>query len=59
MKDIEKEELELLLNAMIEASAKNDKKLVYTLMVGLEYFVKANKRARQIYLQLKDCFTQN
>ena len=53
LKDIEKEELELLLNAMIDASDKNDKKLVYTLMVGLEYFVKYNKRARNIYLQLR------
>lgn len=59
LKDIEKEELELLLNAMIDASDKNDKKLVYTLMVGLEYFVKYNKRAKNIYLQLKDCFTRN
>ena len=59
LKEIEKEELELLLNAMVEASDKNDKKLVYTLMVGLEYFVKANKRAKDIYLQLKDCFSQN
>ncbi len=59
LKDIEKEELELLLNAMVDASSKNDKNLVYTLMVGIEYFVKYNKRAKQIYLQLKDCFTQN
>ena len=59
LKDIEKEELELLLNAIIQASDKNDKKLIYALMIGLEYFVKANQRARDIYLQLKDCFTIN
>ena len=59
LKDIEKEELELLLNSIIEASEKNDKKLIYALMVGMEYFVKANKRAKDIYLQLKDCFTIN
>lgn len=59
LKDIEKEELTLLLNAMVDASEKNDKKLIYAIMVGLEYFVKYNKRARHIYLQLKDCFEQN
>ena len=59
LKDIEKEELELLLNAIIAASSKNDKKLIYALMVGLEYFVKCNKSARHIYFQLKDCFEQN
>ena len=59
LKEIEKEELELLLNAMIEASKQTNTKLVYAIMVGLEYFVKANKRAKDIYLQLKDCFTRN
>ena len=59
LKDIEKEELILLLEAMIDACEKNDKKLIYAIMVGLEYFVKYNKRARHIYLQFKDCFEQN
>jgi len=59
LKDIEREELELLLNAIITASSKNDKKLIYAIMVGLEYFVKYNKHARHIYFQLKDCFEQN
>lgn len=59
IKDIEKEELQLLLTAMIDASEKNDKKLIYAIMVGLDYFVKYNKRAKHIYLQLKDCFTIN
>ena len=59
LKQIEKEELELLLNAMIEAGESNNKNLIYAVMVGLEYFVKSNKRAKGIYLQLKDCFTIN
>ncbi len=59
LKEIEKEELQYLLTAIIEASERNDKKLIYAIMVGLEYFVKYNKRAKDIYLQLKDCFTQN
>lgn len=59
LKEIEKEELQLLLMAMIDASNKNDRKLIYALMVGLDYFVKSNKRAKDIYLQLKDCFIKN
>lgn len=59
LKDIEREELQYLLNGIIDASEKNDKKLVYALMVGMEYFVKYNKRAREVFLQLKDCFTIN
>ena len=59
LKDIEKEELQLLLTAIVDASNKNDRKLIYALMVGMDYFVKNNKRARNIYLQLKDCFTRN
>ncbi len=59
LKEIEKEELALLLKALINQSEKSDKKQVYALMVGLEYFVKCNKRAKDIYLQLKDCFIQN
>ena len=59
LKDIEREELQLLLSAIIEASNKNDRKLIYAIMVGMDYFVKNNKRARNIYLQLKDCFIRN
>lgn len=59
LKEIEQEELELLLNGLITASENCDKKLVYALMVGLEYFVKSNKKARAVYLQLKDCFERN
>lgn len=59
LKEIAKDELDLLLNAFITASDKNDLKTIYALMVGLEYFAKLNKGARSIYLQLKDCFLQN
>ena len=59
LKEIEKEELTYLLSAIITASDKNDKKMIYALMVGIEYFVKCNKRAKDVYLQLKDCFTIN
>lgn len=59
LKEIEQEELQLLLNGIAIASENCDKKLVYALMVGIEYFVKSNKRAKPIYLQLKDCFTRN
>ncbi|MBO5910127.1 MAG: hypothetical protein J6Q15_01315 [Clostridia bacterium] len=59
LKEIEKEELQYLLTAIMEASERNDKKLIYALMVGVDYFVKSNKRAKDIYLQLKDCFTIN
>ncbi|MBQ7798128.1 MAG: hypothetical protein IJ371_03295 [Clostridia bacterium] len=59
LKEIEREELHYLLNAIIEASERNDKKMIYAIMVGLDYFVKCNKRAKDVYLQLKDCFSQN
>ena len=56
LKEIEREELKLLLTAIKDASERKDKQLVYTIMVGIDYFVKFNKRAKNIYLQLKDCF---
>lgn len=59
LKGVEKEELSLLLKAIVIQSERCDKKQVYALMVGLEYFAKFNKKARNIYLQLKDCFEQN
>lgn len=59
LKEIPKDELSLILNALIVASDKNDLKSVYALMVGLEYFTKANKGARNIYSELKDCFLRN
>ena len=59
LKDIEKDELRYLLDAIIISSERNDKKTIYALMVGIDYFVKNNKRAKHIYLQLKDCFSIN
>lgn len=58
LKEIEKEELQLLLFSIKQVSEKNNRKLIYALMVGMDYFVKYNKRAKDIYLQLKDCFTK-
>lgn len=56
LKEIEREELQYLLTAIIKASDNNDTELIYALMVGMDYFTKLNKRAKDIYLQLKDCF---
>ncbi len=52
----EKEEFTMLLNSLYLASEKNDKKLVFSLMIGLDYFTKCNKRARMAYLSLEECF---
>lgn len=52
----EKEEFSMLLNSLYLASEKNDKKMVFSLMIGLDYFTKCNKKARQAYLSLEECF---
>ena len=52
----QKEEFNMLLNSLFYASEKNDKKLVYSLMVGLDYFSKSNKKTRIAYLSLEECF---
>lgn len=52
----QKEELSMLLNSLYLASEKNDKKLVFSLMIGLDYFTKANKRAREFYYMIEECF---
>ncbi len=52
----EKEEFSMLLNSLYLASEKNDKKLVFSLMIGLDYFTKCNKKARTAYLSLEECF---
>ena len=36
--------------------AKNDKKLVFSLMIGLDYFTRAHKKSRNAYLTLEECF---
>lgn len=52
----QKEEFTMLLNALYNASTNNDKKLVYSLMIGLDYFTQCNKKARKAYLTLEECF---
>ena len=53
----EKEEFTMLLNSLYLASEKNDKKLVYSLMIALDYFTRCNKKCRVAYLSLEECFT--
>lgn len=55
----EKEEFTILLNALYIASENSDKKQVFAIMIGLDYFTKANKRARNAYLSLEECFSHN
>lgn len=57
LKITEREEFTMLLSSLYSASEKNDKKLVYSLMIGLDYFSKATKRVRNAYLSLEECFT--
>ena len=57
LKITEKEEFTMLLNSLYTASEKNDKNLVYSLMIGLDYFSKASKRVRNAYLSLEECFS--
>lgn len=55
----QKEEFTMLLNSLHQASDKNDKKLVFSLMIGLDYFTKCNKKSRNAYLMLEECFERN
>lgn len=52
----QKEEFNMLLNSLYFSAEKNDKKMVYSLMIGLDYFSKANKHTRNAYLSLEECF---
>lgn len=52
----DREEFTMLLNALYLASEKNDKKLVFSLMIGLDYFTRAHKKSRNAYLTLEECF---
>ncbi len=54
----QREEFTMLLNALYIASEKNDKKLVFSLMIGLDYFTRAHKKSRIAYLSLEECFEQ-
>lgn len=53
-----KEEFLMLINSLFQASDKNDQNLVYSLMIGLDYFTASNKKLRNIYLTLEECFTK-
>lgn len=55
----QKEEFTMMLNSLYQASEKNDKKLVFSLMIGLDYFTKCNKKSRHAYLMLEECFERN
>ena len=55
----QKEEFTMMLNSLYLASEKNDKKLVFSLMIGLDYFTKCNKKSRHAYLMLEECFERN
>lgn len=57
LKMTEKEEFSMLLNSLYLACEKYDKKLVYSLMVGLDYFTKAYKKTRNAYYSLEECFS--
>lgn len=52
----EKEEFTMLLNSLYIASDKNDKKLVFSLTIALDYFSRYNKKTRQAYLSIEECF---
>ena len=52
----EKEEFTMLLNSLYLACEKNDKNLVYSLMIGLDYFAKAHKHVKPAYFSLEECF---
>lgn len=52
----QREEFTMLLNSLYIASEKNDKKLVFSLMIGLDYFTRAHKKSRIAYLSLEECF---
>ncbi|MBR6779286.1 MAG: hypothetical protein IKM43_04015 [Clostridia bacterium] len=56
LKDNDKEEFKMLLNALYLSSDKNDKKMVYSIMIGLDYFSKYHKKTRNAYLSLEECF---
>jgi len=56
LKDINKEELTTILDAMVLACNRNDKETVYALLVALDYFTLYNKKAKPIFEQFKETF---
>lgn len=59
LKMAEKEEFSMLLNSLYLACEKGDRKLVYSLMVGLDYFTRAYRKTRNAYYSLEECFANN
>ena len=57
LKNNEKEEFVMLLNSLYTASEQNNKKLVYSLMIAIDYFTRCNKHAKPAYLMLEECFS--
>lgn len=56
LKDIYQEEFEILLNSMYQACTKNDKEMVYALLIGFDYFSLVHKKTKLVYEQFKECF---
>lgn len=56
LKPISKEEFETMLDAMSQACEKNDKEIVYALLVGFEYFSFYHKKTKVVFEQFKECF---
>ena len=56
LKPIQKDELSTLLNSLYIASENSDKKTVFALMIGLDYFTKYNKHAIEVFESLEACF---
>ena len=45
-----------MLEGMKVACAKNDKEVVYALLIGFEYFSYKIKRTKVVFEQFKECF---
>ena len=54
--DIQREEFLTLLEGMKVACTKNDKEVVYALLIGFEYFSYKIKRTKVVFEQFKECF---
>lgn len=59
LKDVYKEEFEILINAMRDACVRNDKETVYAVLVGVDYFSIQHKKTKIVYEQFKECFEIN
>lgn len=59
LKDVYKEEFEILINAMHDACVRNDKETVYAVLVGVDYFSLQHKKTKVVYEQFKECFERS